>query len=123
MGVKVNLLIGLLFLVPLTNASEKFISMEYSPDQYFKNYALSTCVADGYKAPEVIGDAAAAARGYLEQGGYPLEAHTEATLLGRSFLKKSYKSMSGEPLSLMKCIDFYHSEELDALAQKYRSKK
>ncbi len=86
----------------------------------FKNYALSTCLADGYKSKEVISDAAAAARGYLEFGELPLEAHTEATLLGRKFLKKTYKSKSGAKLTLMKCLDFVHSQELETIFQKFQ---
>jgi len=99
------------------------INKRYSPLEYFKNYALSTCIADGYKSDEVIKDSSAAARGYLELGSLPLEAHTKATLLGRKYLQKEYKSISGEPLTLMKCIDFYHSEDLDRLAKKYRNKR
>ena len=95
-------------------------SKKYTPKEYFKNYALSTCIADGFDSKEIVSDAAAAARGYLELGAYPLEAHTEATLLGREFLKKEYKSMSGEKLTLMKCIDFYHSQELEELSRKYK---
>jgi len=95
---------------------------KYSSIQYFKNYALSTCIADGYSSEETIMDASAAARGYLEFGSLPLEAHTEATLLGRKFLKNTYISISGESLVLMKCIDFFHSKELDMIARKYRRK-
>ncbi len=80
--------------------------------QLFKNYALSTCVSDGYSSQEVVSDAAAAARGYLEFGDLSLEAYTEATLLGRGFLKKGYKSKHGAKLTLMKCIDFKNSDEL-----------
>jgi hypothetical protein len=104
-------------------AAESQQSMKYSPVQYFKNYALSTCVADGYTSEETTTDAAAAARGYLEFGSLPLEAHTEATRLGREFLKKEYKSISGEPLVLMKCIDFFYSKELDKIARKYQGKR
>ncbi len=98
------------------------ISRKYSPKEYFKNYALSTCIADGFDSKEVVAEAAAAARGYLEIGEYPLEAHTEATLLGRRYLKKEYKSKSGSKLTLMKCIDFYHSQVLEELAKKYQEK-
>ena len=94
---------------------------KYSPIQYLKNYALCTCIADGFQSNEVIKDAAAGARGYLEFGDLPLEAHTEATLLGRKFLARDYKSMTGQKLILMKCIDFYHSKELNELAAKYAS--
>ena len=90
-----------------------------SAAENFMNYALSTCLADGYKSEEVVKDAAASARGYLELGDLPLEAHTEATALGREFLKRDYQSISGQPLVLMKCLDFYHSKELASLAKKY----
>lgn len=86
--------------------------------QQLKNYALSTCIADGLGG-EAAKDAAAAARGYLEFGDLPLEAHTEATLLGRKFLAREYKSSTGEKMVIMKCIDFYNSPELEQLAQRY----
>ncbi|HYE70342.1 MAG TPA: T6SS amidase immunity protein Tai4 family protein [Aquabacterium sp.] len=89
----------------------------------FRNYALSTCLADGYQADEIKKDAAAAARGYLELGGLPLEAHTEATQLGRDFLKREYASSSGQPLVLMKCIDFYQSPELLTIIRKYMRRR
>lgn len=92
---------------------------KHSEAEDFMNYALSTCLADGYKSEEVVKDAAASARGYLELGGFPLEAHTEATALGREFLKRDCQSISGQPLVLMKCLDFYHSKELASLVKKY----
>lgn len=104
-------------------ASQQSILKKYTPIQYLKNYALCTCIADGFESSEVIKDSAAGARGYHEFGDLPLEAHTEATLLGRKFLEKEYKSITGEKLILMKCIDFYNSKELDELAKKYQNKK
>lgn len=118
-----KIVIASVVVVTCGSVSAQDIRKDYSPVEYFKNYALSTCIADGYKAEEVKKDSSAAARGYLELGSLPFEAHTEATLLGRSFLQKEYKSVSGEPLTLMKCIDFYHSKELDQLAEKYRDKQ
>ncbi len=124
MDFKVTVLVGLIFFSFSALGEEEPKRVKYSPIEYFKNYALSTCISDGYSSSqEVAKDAAAAARGYLEFGSFPLEAHTEATLLGREFLKREYKSLTGEPLTLMKCIDFYHSKELDKLARKYRRKK
>ena len=101
-------------------AFEKNIQEIENSEKNFKNYALSTCLADGYKSKEIISDAAAAARGYLELGDLPLEAHTEATLLGRNFLKKTYKSKSGAKLTLMKCLDFINSHELEAIYKKFK---
>lgn len=79
---------------------------KFTPLQYFKNYALSTCIADGFQSEEVVKDAAAAARGYLELGDLPLEAHTEAVRLGRKFLAEKYASASGEKLTLMNVYRF-----------------
>ena len=90
-----------------------------SATDIFKNYALSTCLADGYHADEVVKDDAASARAFLELGSFPLEAHTQATALGREFLKRDYPSISGQPLVLMKCLDFYRSGELAALVRRY----
>jgi len=95
----------------------------YSPSQYLKNYALSSCIADGYKSKEVVNDAVAAANGYKGLGSLDIDAYNEAAVLGREFLDKDYMSQSGEKLVLMKCIDFYHSKELDLLARKYATQE
>ncbi len=111
------------FVAPLlVDARAENVRVEYSPIQYLKNFALSTCIADGYKSDEVVKDSTAAAGGYLELGGLPFEAYEEATLLGKKFLAKEYQSISGAKLTLMKCIDFFHSKELDQLAKKYSKK-
>jgi hypothetical protein len=94
----------------------------YSPIQYLKNFALSTCIADGYKSDDVVKDSTAAAGGYLELGSFPFEAYEQAAALGKTFLAKDYQGKSGEQLTLMKCIDFFHSKELDRLAKRYSRK-
>jgi len=95
----------------------------YTPIQYLKNYALSSCIADGYQSKDVVNDASAGANGYMELGSLGIDAYNEAAVLGRKFLAKEYLSKSGEKLILMKCIDFYHSKELDRVARKYANKK
>lgn len=95
---------------------------EYSSDDYLKNYALSVCIAKGYNANEVKNDAAAAARGYNEFGSYSLAAHTAVRKLADDYLARHYDSQSGEPMTLAKCIDLYHSRDLDSLLKKYRGK-
>ena len=111
------------FAAPLVvEAKDANVRVQYSPVQYLKNFALSACIADGYKSDEVMKDSKAAAGGYLELGSLPHEAYEEAALLGKKFLAKEYQSASGGKLTLMKCIDFFHSRELDQLAKKYRKK-
>lgn len=123
MDTKVIVVAGFIACTLSNMSAAESAQRKYSTAQYFKNYALSTCIADGYKSEEITKDAAAAARAYLEFGSLPLEAHTEATLLGREFLKREYKSVSGESLTLMKCVDFYNSKELGKIAAKYSRKK
>lgn len=95
---------------------------EYSAEQYIKNYALSVCVAKGYNSKEVKDDASAAARGYLEFGDYSLAAHSAVRKLVDEFLAKTYSSQSGESMILAKCIDVYHSAELESIVKQYKGK-
>jgi len=96
--------------------------VEYSAVQYLKNFALSVCISEGYGAEDVVKDSRAAAGGYLELGQFPIEAYEEAASLSKTFLAKEYLGKHGEKLTLMKCIDFFHSKELDQLAKKYDKK-
>jgi hypothetical protein len=121
MDIKViTVLLGLSFLPTTMYGEDHHKHVKYTPDEYFKNYALSVCVSNGYSSKDIVEDAAAAARGYLELGRLPLEAHTEANLLAKKFLAREYQSISGEKLILMKCIDFYHSKEIKQLVRKYQ---
>jgi hypothetical protein len=106
----------------LADAKDANVRVEYSPIQYLKNFALSTCIADGYKSDDVVKDSNAAAGGYLELGSFPFEAYEEAASLGKKFLAKDYQGKSGEQITLMKCIDLFHSKELDQLAKRYGKK-
>ncbi|WP_168386362.1 T6SS amidase immunity protein Tai4 family protein [Erwinia amylovora] len=96
---------------------------KYSPEANLKNYALSTCLSQGYQSKEIKEDAAAAARGYLEFGDYSLAAHTAVSNLGKTFLAQRYGSQSGEAMTLAKCIDFYHSQQLDKLVKEFKGKQ
>lgn len=98
--------------------------VEYSPVEYLRNFALSRCIVDGYDLPAAVsGDITAAANGYLELGSLPIEAYSEAASAARVFLKKQYVGKYGDSLILMKCIDLYHSKELDEIARKYPHEK
>ena len=119
MAVKLNVI--LLALATLC-VSPAIAQQPYSAEQYLRNYALSTCIAQGYSSKEVKDDAAAAAPGYLEFGDYALAAHKAVRNAGQAFLQKKYPSQSGEPMTLAKCIDFYHSQELDKLVKTFKGK-
>ncbi|MFM2344029.1 MAG: hypothetical protein RLZZ210_639 [Pseudomonadota bacterium] len=96
--------------------------MKYSGSEYLKNYALSSCISNGYDAHEVVRDSTAVASGYLELGSLPIEAYNEVANLGKQFLDAEYQSITSEKLILMKCIDFYHSKPLSNIIKKYAKK-
>ncbi len=114
---KISLTVAIAATLNVNAATE----IDYSPAEYLKNYALSVCIAEGYSAKEVKNDAAAA-RGYMEFGDYSLEAHTAVRALAKEFLAKPYDSMSGEPMTMAKCIDLVHSQALQAIIKKYQGK-
>jgi hypothetical protein len=122
MGSIAKLSFALAILAPIGAAQAGDAPIKYSPVQYLKDFALSTCIADGYTSEEVAKDSLAAAGGYLELGSLPMEAYEEAASLGKKFLAKNYPSKSGAQLTLMKCIDFFHSKELEQVAKKYTGK-
>ena len=96
--------------------------VRYTPVQYLKNFALSVCLAEGFQSDEVKKEANAAAGGYLELGRFPFEAHEEAAALAKKYLAKEYLAKHGQKLTVMKCIDLFHSRELDRIAKKYGRK-
>jgi hypothetical protein len=110
-------------LLAITCHAEVNVRRHYTAAEYLKNYALSACLADGYKASEVVNDATAGANGYKELGSLSIEAYNGALGIVSAFLKKEYPSQSGERLTVMKCIDLYNSKELDQLARKYAASK
>lgn len=95
--------------------SEATVRRAYTPVEYLKNYALASCLADGYQSA----DAVATANGYKELGSLDIEAYNTAAVLGRQFLAREYPSQNGAELVLMKCVDLYHSKELATLARRY----
>lgn len=121
MVARLKRLVPLLLLALFSSAchSDAAVRRNYTPVEYLKNYALASCLADGYKSA----DAVAAANGYLELGSLDIDAYNAAAALGRQFLAREYASRSGEKLTLMKCIDLFHSPELEALVGRYEKQE
>ena len=93
--------------------------VEYSSGEYLKNFALSICISHAYESEEVRKDSLAAAGGYFNLGSFPLEAYEEVDALSKTFLAKQYQGIHGERLDLMKCVDLFHSKELDQIIRKH----
>ncbi len=104
------------------DADARETRVAYTPVQYLKTFALSVCISDGYTSKDVVKDSLAAAGAYSELGSLPFEAYEGAETLAKQFLANKYTSISDEQLTLIKCIDFFYSKELDRLARRYSGK-
>ena len=90
-----------------------------SETDILKSYAFSQCIARAYPNTKIAADAKAASAGYMEFGNISIEAYSEAVSLAQKTLKKSYRGKRGEPLHVMKCVDFMFSAELALLVEQY----
>jgi len=86
---------------------------------YFKNFAISICIASSYKYEEIKKDGSESANGYREMGRMGLDAYEELRTLVDNWRNKDYSSLEGVQVKMPKCIDLYNSSELNALYKKY----
>lgn len=95
--------------------------------QNYKDLALASCIAQAYSGePKAAADAGATAGGLdstwtnydPEKGG------GEISKLVSRYLARKYNSIHGPDikLDLLKCLDMYHSKELDAQVKRFVSK-
>ena len=121
MDAKISVFAAAMFLVmpSIVDAEYTGSRVRYSAAEYLKDFALSVCISNGYKSEQVVKDSLQAAGGYLELGSFPIDAYDEAEKLGKTFLAKNYESKQGGQITLMKCIDLFHSKELKQLIKKY----
>ncbi|HEY9096966.1 MAG TPA: T6SS amidase immunity protein Tai4 family protein, partial [Hydrogenophaga sp.] len=95
----------------------------YSPQTLLKNWALSACLAQLASDDTTRRDADASAGAYLAFGDLGWEAYVEVDALVKQFAARTY-SARPEPgqvqpaLNTMKCIDLFHSQALDRLANR-----
>jgi hypothetical protein len=96
---------------------------KYSQATLLKNWALCRCLAKAYGPGAPADDAEKSAAGYLEFGKAPIEAYEEATKLVEKYSGLSYGGSVKSDYDTMKCIDLFHSKELDELAKRYAGKR
>ena len=96
---------------------------KYSQKMLLKNWALSVCLAEIAQDEKTRTDASETASAYLEFGGQPIEAYDLLAALAKKYAKLKYGSAIKSELNAMKCIDLFHSKELDQLANKLVKQK
>ena len=97
---------------------DRSMTETYSQKTLLKNWALSVCLAKIAKDAVAREDANATASAYLEFGQQPLEAYEELGKLAERYANRKYGGMVKSDFNTMKCIDLFHSKELDRLAGK-----
>jgi len=111
----------LLLLMPIT-----LLSCANKPDNnfladaeklYFKNWTLSRCLSEIATDQAQKQDALNTASSYLEISSMPIEAFSSADELVKAFIAKNYSSSIPGTFNTKKCIDLFHSEELEKLYQ------
>lgn len=95
----------------------------YPQKTLLKNWALSRCLAQVHEDAGTRADAQATAAAYLEFGRQPIEAYEAIGKLVDAFAARRYGSVSGSDLRTMKCIDLFHSPELEAVSARWARSK
>ncbi|HNX44314.1 MAG TPA: T6SS amidase immunity protein Tai4 family protein [Bacteroidales bacterium] len=83
-----------------------------------KNFAFCQCLQHVYKNDSVL-IIDGSSSGYFETGAYGIDAYNTIDSVANIYSLKVYKSKEGHPLGIMKCLDFYNSNELDKLIQQF----
>lgn len=95
----------------------------YSQKTLLKNWALSVCLATVFKDTHTREDANATASAYLEFGRQPIEAYDALRKLAEQYANRRYAGSIKSDFNTMKCVDLFHSKELDSLTSKLSKSK
>jgi hypothetical protein len=91
----------------------------------FKDRALAFCIAQAYGDSPAGRDAGKTSSVYLDLTQFDLDSNTKLFALINKYLGRDYylpfEGYEDAKFDLLKCIDMYHSPELDALVRKYVS--
>jgi hypothetical protein len=113
--------IWFILLIPIALSScatsaEKILDTD--PERlYFKNWTLSRCLGEITTNTPLNQDALNTASAYLEKSNLPIEAFSSADELVKKFLSRNYSGSIPGSFNIQKCIDLFHSEELEKLYQ------
>lgn len=105
------------------NSGESLMIERYSQRDLLKNWAFSVCLATVAKDADAKADANATASAYLEFGHQGIEAYDELRKLAQEYAARHYSGSISSEFNTMKCIDLFHSAELDRLAGRLAKKR
>lgn len=93
----------------------KPMTESYSQRTLLKNWTLSACLAMTANDAATEADANATASAYMEFGRQRIEAYDALRKLAEKYASLSYRGSIPSEFNTMKCIDLFHSRELDRL--------
>lgn len=96
---------------------------KYSQKTLLKNWALSRCLGQVYVDGKAGQDATASASAYLEFGRQPIQVYEALGVIVDKHVNKKYAGSVRSEFNTMKCIDLFHSKELDDLSSKHSASK
>ncbi|MDR2991707.1 MAG: type VI secretion system amidase immunity protein Tai4 [Burkholderiaceae bacterium] len=91
-------------------------TQRYSQKGLLKNWALTVCLGSVVNDSRDKHDADASASAYREFGHQGIEAYDQLRQLALKYAALKYSGAIPGDFNIMKCIDLYHSDELDRLA-------
>ena len=92
------------------------MTASYSQKDLLKNWTLSTCLAAVATDPAQRADANATASAYMEFGHQTPDAYAALGELATKYAARRYSGSVDGQFKTMKCIDLFHSRELNSLA-------
>ena len=81
-----------------------------------KNYAFCRCLQLTYEGDSLFNKDGSSS-GYFETGAYNIEVYSMVDSVSKVYSQKVYKSYGNYFLGIMKCLDFYNSNELKNLVK------
>lgn len=105
-------------------AGDTVTAIQRSNADNFKDRALGVCISAAYEGSAAGNDASVTTSAFLEWTYYDFEkANPAVDRLAEKYLRRNYanpvEGYAGAEFKLLKCLDMYHSKELNDLVRKY----
>lgn len=110
---------------PVTKSTEGASKQvgDYSQQELLKNWALAACLGETLKSKEDRDDVSASASAYMEFGEQPIEAYEALRKIAHKYASLKYGGSIKSEFNLMKCIDLFHSTDLEKITKKLATPK
>ncbi len=106
-----------------SSAVAQHMTARYDQKTLLKNWTLAICLAQVAQDPKTAEDASVTASAYMEFGKQGIEAYQELRKIVNKYKNMHYEGSVKSDFNTMKCIDLFHSKELDRLSSKLSTQR